>query len=50
MIRVVIADDQQVVRAGFGALLDIQPDIAVVGDAPTAPRPCAVPERGPTSR
>ena len=32
-IRVVVADDQQVVRAGFGALLDTQPDITVVGSA-----------------
>ncbi len=32
-IRVVVADDQDVVRAGFGALLDTQPDIAVVGTA-----------------
>jgi DNA-binding NarL/FixJ family response regulator len=31
VIRVVIADDQPVVRAGFGALLDTQPDITVVG-------------------
>lgn len=32
-IRVVVADDQDVVRAGFGALLDTQPDITVVGSA-----------------
>ena len=32
-IRVVVADDQDVVRAGFGALLDTQPDITVVGTA-----------------
>ena len=32
-IRVVVADDQQVVRAGFAALLDSQPDFAVVGTA-----------------
>jgi DNA-binding NarL/FixJ family response regulator len=32
-IRVVVADDQQVVRAGFAALLDSQPDLAVVGTA-----------------
>jgi DNA-binding NarL/FixJ family response regulator len=31
MIRVVIADDQAMVRAGFSALLDAQPDIEVVG-------------------
>jgi DNA-binding NarL/FixJ family response regulator len=32
-IRVVVADDQETVRAGFGALLETQPDIAVVGTA-----------------
>ncbi len=32
-IRIVVADDQEVVRAGFGALLDTQPDFAVVGSA-----------------
>ena len=32
-IRVVVADDQDVVRAGFGALLDTQPDITVVATA-----------------
>ncbi|NMO57076.1 response regulator transcription factor [Actinoplanes sp. TBRC 11911] len=33
MIRVFIADDQAMVREGFGALLGAQPDIVVVGDA-----------------
>jgi DNA-binding NarL/FixJ family response regulator len=33
MIRVVLADDQALVRAGFRALLDAQEDIAVVGEA-----------------
>ncbi|PRI11031.1 response regulator [Leucobacter massiliensis] len=33
-IRVAIVDDQAMVRQGFGALLDAQPDIVVVGDAP----------------
>ncbi|WP_405828132.1 response regulator [Streptomyces sp. NBC_00105] len=33
MIRVLLADDQLLVRAGFRALLDAQPDIEVVGDA-----------------
>ena len=32
-IRVAVADDQPVVRAGFGALLAAQPDIEVVGEA-----------------
>lgn len=33
MIRVVLADDQALVRAGFGALLEAEPDIEVVGEA-----------------
>lgn len=33
MIRVLIADDQALVRAGFRALLDAQPDIEVVAEA-----------------
>ena len=33
MIRVLLADDQTLVRAGFRALLDAQPDIEVVGEA-----------------
>ena len=32
-IRVVLADDQALVRAGFRALLDAEPDIEVVGEA-----------------
>jgi DNA-binding NarL/FixJ family response regulator len=34
MIKVLIADDQAMVREGFGALLNAQPDVTVVGDAP----------------
>ena len=33
MIRVLLADDQALVRAGFKALLDAQDDIEVVGEA-----------------
>lgn len=33
MIRVVVVDDQELVRAGFRALLDAEPDIEVVGEA-----------------
>lgn len=33
MITVLLADDQALVRAGFRALLDAQPDITVVGEA-----------------
>ncbi len=36
MIRVVIADDHPVVRAGVRALLDAEADIEVVGEAATA--------------
>jgi DNA-binding NarL/FixJ family response regulator len=33
MIRVLLADDQSLVRAGFRALLDAEDDISVVGEA-----------------
>jgi DNA-binding NarL/FixJ family response regulator len=33
MIRVLVADDQALVRAGFASLLDAQDDIQVVGEA-----------------
>ncbi|MFC6016721.1 response regulator [Plantactinospora solaniradicis] len=32
-VRLLVVDDQEVVRAGFGALLATQPDFAVVGSA-----------------
>ena len=32
-IRVVVADDQRLVRAGFRVILDAEPDITVVGEA-----------------
>ena len=32
-MRIVVADDHQVVRDGFAALLDTQPDFTVVGTA-----------------
>ena len=33
-IRIVVADDHQVIRTGFAALLDTQPDFTVVATAP----------------
>jgi DNA-binding NarL/FixJ family response regulator len=33
-ISVVVADDQQLVRSGFRVILDAEPDIKVVGEAP----------------
>ena len=33
MIRVLIADDQALIRAGFAALINSAPDLEVVGEA-----------------
>ncbi len=38
MIKVLLADDQALVRAGFRALLDAQPDMTVVAEAPDGAR------------
>lgn len=35
MIRVAIADDQQLIRGGFRSLLEAEPDLEVVGEAGT---------------
>ncbi|HWR86243.1 MAG TPA: response regulator transcription factor, partial [Rhodoglobus sp.] len=35
MIRVALADDQQLIRAGFRSLLEAEPDIEIVGEAGT---------------
>ena len=35
MIRVLLADDQQLIRAGLRALVDAEPDLVVVGEAAT---------------
>jgi DNA-binding NarL/FixJ family response regulator len=46
-IRVLLADDQQMIREGIGTILQYTPGISVVGQAATAarrwpwPRPCA---------
>jgi len=32
-VRVVVADDQELVRSGFAMILDAQPDVEVVGEA-----------------
>jgi DNA-binding NarL/FixJ family response regulator len=42
MIRVVIADDQQLIRGGFRSLLDSEPDIEVVGEAGTGAEAVAI--------
>lgn len=33
MIRIVIADDHEIVRSGFAMILETQPDMIVIGDA-----------------
>ncbi len=35
MIRVALADDQQLIRAGFRSLLEAEPDLEIVGEAAT---------------
>jgi DNA-binding NarL/FixJ family response regulator len=47
MIRVLLADDQALVRAGFRALLEAQQDIQVVGEAGDGGRPSAWPASSP---
>ncbi|MCI2419357.1 response regulator transcription factor [Saccharopolyspora sp. K220] len=38
MIKVLVVDDQAMVRAGFAALLDAQPDMEVIGEADNGAR------------
>ncbi|WP_285739033.1 response regulator [Kitasatospora phosalacinea] len=42
MIRVLLADDQTLVRAGFRALIDAQPDLRAVGEAEDGERALAL--------
>ena len=44
-IRVVVADDQELVRSGFSMILDAQPDIEVVGEAGNGVEAIAAVER-----
>jgi DNA-binding NarL/FixJ family response regulator len=44
-IRVLICDDQALVRAGFRAILDAQPDIEVAGEAENGAEAVALAER-----
>jgi DNA-binding NarL/FixJ family response regulator len=44
-IRVVVADDQELVRSGFVMILDAQPDMAVVGEAADGDEAVAVARR-----
>ncbi len=37
-IRVLVVDDQELVRAGFVMVVDHQPDLEVVGEARDLPR------------
>ncbi|GIF45484.1 LuxR family two component transcriptional regulator [Asanoa ferruginea] len=44
-IRVLVADDQELVRGGFALILDAQPDITVVGEAADGAEAIAAAER-----
>lgn len=45
MIRIVVADDQALIRQAFARLLDLESDLAVVGEASSADEAVAVAER-----
>ena len=49
-ITVVLADDHGIVRAGLRALLEMQPDMRVVGEAEDAAAGRAARARSPPSR
>jgi DNA-binding NarL/FixJ family response regulator len=44
-IRVALADDQQLIRAGFSSLLEAEPDLEVVGEAATGREAVALVKR-----
>jgi DNA-binding NarL/FixJ family response regulator len=44
-VRVVVADDQELVRSGFAMIVDAQPDLAVVGEAGDGQEAVAVARR-----
>ena len=44
-IRVVVADDQELVRSGFAMIVDAQPDMEVVGEASDGAEAVALTER-----
>jgi DNA-binding NarL/FixJ family response regulator len=44
-VRVVVADDQELVRSGFAMIVDAQPDLAVVGEARDGQEAVAVARR-----
>jgi DNA-binding NarL/FixJ family response regulator len=49
-IRVLLADDQALLRSAFKVLVDSEPDMEVVGEASEARRPSRSPgPNGPTS-
>src|SRR6202023_445494 len=43
--RVLIVDDQSLVRAGFRLILESQPDLAVIGEAPDGEQAVALARR-----
>ena len=50
VIRVLVADDQQLLRAGFRVILEAEPDIEVVGEAVDGVEAVELAgSRGPTS-
>ena len=49
-VRILIADDQELVRTGFRMILDEEESLSIVGEAATACRRSSWPRRcGPTS-